>query len=512
MAENKNIQGGGLGFHIPSSVSEVTRKNIKNYLLIPDWSGEVSDDENSLTNKVINEFMQGTFLTDAVLFLLIDFNRVILLKYWSFVMQTLGGANKIKILIKNSAPIEHLMKGIDCLIAGVNYNEDYRFVEYAWRNGLKIVSAAVLLDKKSYPEFSQGLFDETLISSEVTQVKEQVMNSCNELFEKLPPNDWEYFLVETGMGDMMAFMFWLKIYKENRPRQDRRKVVALCLNDHQNNILQSCPYVELVVKISPLAFNCLSIYFSKKYRIKNCLSAYYSTNVLKKNVNHSKEYADVGGLIGVWRDFFNLNPKVKFKLYQMPVPQSATERALSVFEEMRLVKGKTVVIFTEGNTWGRYPAKEKFWLRLAEKIKNLQGYDVVTNSKQEVIPGCRNIFLTLQETVAFVGLCGNVVAIPTGFAEYSVAFNYESKILYQSVYPNRKNPLWDAGGMAWYLFRLPDLQYWGDQFIQRYMSDYELMMKNLSFQNVTAKAYQLGDTDEEDDALIDKIVEKIRSN
>ena len=90
----------------------------KNYLFIADWSQNFSETENCLADKVIAEFWRVAFMTDSTLFILLEDNRISLLKFWAHRMKLCRP--QLQFVFKNQTSLPDLMKNIDCLITGKN--------------------------------------------------------------------------------------------------------------------------------------------------------------------------------------------------------------------------------------------------------------------------------------------------------------------------------------------------------------------------------------------------------
>ncbi len=468
----------------------------KKYLYVPYWSSTYSE-KDGLAEKVAKEFERKAFMTDSTLFMLIDFNRIVLLRYWKNFMGLTGASCKIQFLIKGANPIEQIFDNIDCYISGDNPDE-FTFLDYAYRKGVKIISASQYLS-------NEQAVDTEPVSAEIQAIRQNCDNLKNSIIDTYPPQQWEYFLFHTGLGDSLVFSYWLKEYKRyNNKKSGNKKILLLCIHKTRAELMSLCPYVDSILIVPPQFFDYMEIYYAEQYKIRNVHVAYYLPPALGKIINF--EYRST--IIGVFKDFLNINVKAKFERYPINLPENSRVTAQNLFRDMQLIEGKTVFIVPEGVTWGNFLKQSDFWIRMFEKIKS-KGFEVVTNSVEEIIPGCRHVFLPLAESVTFIGLCGNIISVPTGFSEVACALNENVKIQFHAIYPNPKNDFWHRSYMAWNLFRLADLQHFGGNFVQHYMQEYTYFLSQVSSPSVTAMAYQLGDTPAENDRLIEKIVNKI---
>lgn len=473
----------------------------KRYLYVPYWSSTYSE-KDGLAEKVAREFERKAFMTDSTLFMLIDFNRIVLLRYWKIFMRLTGASCKIQFLIKGATPIEQIFNDVDCYISGDNPDE-FIFLDYAYRKGIKIISASQYLSEEQTT--NTDLFSDIPISAEIQAIRQSFNDLKDNIIANYPPQQWEYFLFHTGLGDSLVFSYWLKEYKRyNNKKSGNKKILLLCIHKARADLMTLCPYVDKILITSPQFFDYMEIYYADQYKIRNVHVAYYLPPALGKIINF--EYKNT--IIGVFKDFLNINAKAKFERYPIHLPENSRVTAQNLFRDMQLLEGKTVFIVPEGVTWGNFLGKNDFWIRIFEKIK-AKGFEVVTNSAEEIIPGCKHVFLPLAESITFIGLCGNIISVPTGFSEVACALNENVKIQFHAIYPNPKNDFWHRSWMAWNLFRLADLQHFGGNFVQQYMEGYTYFLSQVSSPTVTTIAYQLGDTPAENDTLIEKIIDKI---
>ena len=286
----------------------------------------------------------------------------------------------------------------------------------------------------------------------------------------------------------MAFFFWLKKYRETCGK----KILCICANNLRAELFSISPYVDAIVTTDWLVFDFISVYLAKKYNIHRSLLAHFDLKTIAAKEKLSADELKNYGIIGTIRDFLNISADTKFEPYAVQIPPPVIECIKNLFAQMNLIEGKTVLLVTSGYYYGNLEHHLTFWIKLREKL-NAAGYEVITNSDKEIIPNCRNIFLSLLESVVFAGLCGNIVSIPTGFVESLMILNSTDKMNVQVIYPGDNDIYWRG--------EKNDVDKIVDDYIY-YINIYLTSQKIFS-------CYKWGNNDTEDDLLLEKIVQKI---
>ena len=303
------------------------------------------------------------------------------------------------------------------------------------------------------------------------------------------------------MGETLRFVFWLKEYRKHTDK----KLLCFCIEKARLELLNLCRYVDETFLIDINVFNFLSIYFSEKYHVKNFLKLYCEKNLIRERNILSADKVD-----GVCA-FLELGSTLEFKRYPIKIPDEITKKITNFFNETGLKKGRTVFIATDGYYHSTlFEAHRNFWVKLVTVLKAL-GYDVVMNSSTEKIPGTDYIFLPLTETAAFIGLCGNVISIPTGFIEASCALNDGDKIKTVFLCPGQNDWRTRVRNTEDEIKHIRRFIKYGDKLAETHKKNYETFIKKLLSSNVTLSVNLLGSDEHEDDALILKIAEELEN-
>ena len=200
--------------------------------------------------------------------------------------------------------------------------------------------------------------------------------------------------------------------------------------------------------------------------------------------------------------FLGIPATTEWARYDVQLPEQSIWNAKKIFSDMGLVQGRTVFMATDGVSQPLHHHKD-FWVKLARRLRE-KNFEVVTNSPTPIIPDCKNVFLPLADSSAFVGLCGNIVAVTTGFVEAICSVNVRDKInLKFIIYSNNDSKLWDFASF------LHELKYHGRKIFDKWLKDMCAYLEYVMPANVNYSIERFGDTPEEDDAAIAKIVDDI---
>ena len=464
----------------------------KKYLLLADLPSQ-----RERVEAVAFSFMRAAYLTDSILFLLVDLKKDAFDTYRYLSRNTFFGSSKIQLLLKNQQTPEQIIQQMDYYIIGGHPDELF-YVEAAVQSNVEIIGTRVA------PE---DIFSGVEVSAEVQQFKENLRALVTkDLLEKFPPEQYEYFLFHEGLGETMAVFFWLKEYRKPRDK----KILVLCCQPLREEIMRVCPYVDAVMRIPQPAFDFLSIYYAEEYAMKKILTAHYSHKIAAIKNSMSVEELSQYYIHEIFRDFLEIPSSLEFKKYPVQLPEVAVARANELFKQINLTRGKTVFIVTEGIYFGGLEHHNEFWIKLARRL-NVEGYDVVFNGQDNFFSDFKSVFLSLFETSAFVGLCGHIVSVPTGFVEACVTFNIVDSIKLQVVFPNNHDIYYKRAGVIRRLDTLAEIQRDGSGFASQNVEDYAEYIKKFDNTNAVYKFYQWSDTAAEDDSLIEKIVGEIIS-
>lgn len=463
----------------------------KKYLLLADLPAQ-----RERVEAVAFAFMRAAYLTDSVLFIVVDLKKEAFDCYRYLSRNVFFGSAKIQLVLKNQLPPEQLVQQADCYIIGEHPDELF-YVDAALRNGVEIIGTRVPPD-----EIFKGL----PMSEEVAKFRENLHALvAKDLLEKFPPEQFEYFLFHEGLGESTAIFFWLKEYR--KPRDKR--ILMICVQPLREEMMRVCPYVDAVMRIPPQTFDFLSIYYADDFAMKKFLTAHVLPSTIATRRSLPPEKLGTYFITDIFRDFLKIPPSVEFKKYPVRIPDAATERANALFNQMQLTRGKVIFIVTEGIWFSGLEHHNNFWIRLVRRAQ-AAGYDVVFNGQEDFFREFKSVFLSLFETAAFVGLCGNIVCAPTGFAEAICAFNTADLINWQVVFPNSRDIYYRRISAISRLDALAEIQRDGSDFARlQNIENFACYVKNYLDANIKLELHQWGDTAAEDDALIEKILGQI---
>ncbi|MBO4401393.1 MAG: hypothetical protein J5809_06060 [Selenomonadaceae bacterium] len=465
----------------------------KKYLLVADLPTQ-----RERVEEVAFAFMRAAYLTDSILFIMVDLKKDAFDTYRYLSRNAFFGSVKIQLVLKNQLPPEQIVNQVDYYIIG-NHPDEIFYVDAAIRHGVEIIGKIVA---------SENIFSGVEVNPEIQQFKENLHALvAKDLLEKFPPEQFEYFLFHEGMGDSVAVFFWLKEYRKLHDK----KILILCVNPLREEIMRTCPYAEEVIRISPQVFDFLSIYYAEEYDIVKVLTAPYSDRVVNASKKFPLDRLYNCFLPEVFRDFLGIPTSVEFKKYPVSIPESSVARAKELFSQMNLTRGKTVFIVTEGLCFNGLEHHNDFWLKLVRRLQ-VEGYDVVFNGQNKFFSNCKSVFLSFFESSAFVGLCGHVVSSPTGFVETICAFNTVDSINLQIIYPGGRDEYYRRQNVIGRLDAMGNIIYYGSGFAAERAKNCESYIKNYLDANISFNVHVWGDTAAEDDALIEKIVSKIIFN
>lgn len=449
----------------------------KNYLFMLDLTNR-----RELAEKITGLFMKKAFLADATLFILADNNRN---NYNFFVWTRRKVYSKtcdIQIIYTDQNDIEKIFAQMDFFISTGDSAEE-NFLKLAEKNNVNILNGTSNVET---------LFDDIILNDKQNKLKKLIEDKFKkDIFKKYPPKRWEYFLFHEGLGESIAFFFWLKKYREIHDK----KILIICAEDIRVELMKYCPYADATLIVYTEIFDYISVYCTKKFDVKRVLHAHFLPKTLETKSKLSADEQKFYGIIGTIRDFLEIPPETKFEKYPFKIPKAAVTSAKNIFEKMNLTPGKVVFISVQGIYFSGLGHHFDFWKKIAAILK-FHDYEIVTNSEKTMISGCRNIFLSLFESAAFAGLCGNMVSVPTGFFEAICALNTADKITWQIIYPNSQDIYWKNKGID-------------NPNVDRNIDHYNYYLSQYLSSNVEYSCCKWGNNSDEDDILINEIVNKI---
>ncbi len=447
-------------------------------------------DNRDLTDKVVNAFRRKAFLTEDILFFVAYENEETHNYLGLFPCIVPGRSCNIQVLLKNFVSVEEIIKQVDYYIVG-NVPNELSYINCAIRNNVEIIGTI---------EDEEEMFSNIVVSQEATKWKKEIHFSLvNQVFKRFPQDEWEYFLFHNGLGESMSFFFWLKEYR----KRHHKKIFLFCVHKSHVDFMQLSPYVDFVAQINWQVFDYISVYLSEEYRIRNFYTFHLAPEVVKAGKSLSPR--ERVGFVWKARAFLGINPDVPFEKYPVEIPAESVANARRVFQELGGVERKSVFFVAKGYS-NDMPGHDDFWLKLAESLKS-KGFEVFTNGTEETIPGCKNIFLSLPETVEFVRLCGNVVGIRTGFCELTCVLNFKDPIKLFSITHNKNDDFFKQE--VWMYGSLEIVRVNGRRRAEGLKADYLKFLSPYLGKNIDFSCHILGNNPEEDDILIEELTKKI---
>lgn len=448
-----------------------------------------SPKEKDFVDKVVSGFMRKAFLTDATLFLASPVNPYSERPY-SLIYQTLRGQScRIQSIYVDNISMPQLIPQVDFYIAGNNPDE-WLYMQTALSNNVPIIGTV---------ETEDEMFADIPQIEQVEQWKNFIQPRVVELFKTYPPSEYEYFLFHLGLGESLCFFYWLKEYR----KISKKKILLFCVSDSHISLMNLSPYIDMTIKVPPVVFDYLYIFCSKDYGIKNFCELYNTERSLRGRIARVA-YAEVHA-IGVAQDYLRIPPHIKFSRYDVQLPEQSIANAQKIFNDMGLVRGRTIFMVTEGISQFLHHHKD-FWVKLVRRLRE-KNFEVVTNSPTPIIPDCKNVFLPLADSSAFVGLCGKIISTTTGFTEAICSVNVKDKIQLKTVTYSQN----DTKGISFGVVT-DNLRYYGRKLFEDQMYQFSEYMKLMMPPNVNYSMERFGNNPEEDDAVIEKIVAEILEN
>lgn len=218
----------------------------------------------------------------------------------------------------------------------------------------------------------------------------------DELGKKYP--DYYQFAMFYPWGD---FYIPCALFEEFKKENNNAKILAVCTNINQEQILSSINAIDKIVKIDPFKYYSLfSIETVEKHVQKlqkgklYCLSHWlFSEAVNNKSMNFLELYTKMLGL-------------------KHPAKLSVPD----VIPVLEKDYSNTVLIYPEAKSFTDKELSISFWIDLAEEL-NSMGYDIFFNTKQETYGHFKTIFLPMAATIQIAKQCKYIIGIRSGFSD-----------------------------------------------------------------------------------------------
>lgn len=462
-----------------------------NFLYIPN----LPQDE-VLLDKVCDQFLKKAFIsTDAVLIVLVKsaLDSMRYVKKWMY--KTFGSNCQIVCFETGKfygglLNYSEVMDGVDCYISGSMTSEEYIYTEMAYDKGKHIISA-----------HSDDIFEDLPPDLAKIQKRKEVSALIKKIHSDYPMDEYEWMLLDQGLGEVCAFFYYVKAYAE----KNDRKICAFCYDETRVSLFEECPYIDKVIRVSLSTYAYIAIYMADHFKIKNFILLHFlpfSTDRLYKPRDIYPIY------MPKVREFLELNENIPFERYPVNVSPAKIDYVNNLFNEMSLIRDKTVFLIMDGITNGDFSKSHKdFFVALIDALRT-KGYDVVTKGKTEFIPGCKYTFLKPWESALFAGLCGNVVSIPTGIPIAIGALNQSDYINIHMLWLNVENQVIKNSYDAWNIDYIPIFRGFGKKyFLNNTITMHELMANMMFSKKINFISY----TDAEwNSQTIEKIIANLK--
>lgn len=206
------------------------------------------------------------------------------------------------------------------------------------------------------------------------------------------------------------------LFKEFKKQNNNVKILAVCVNDNQEEILRSFDSIDEVIKIPQEDYGSLfSITVSQNYvqTLKKgrlyCLSHWLFSEAEKnKSMN-----------------FFELYTKMLKLHYPSNVDIS------KLYNIKNAKYSNTVLLYPEANSFNSEELTKDFWLSLANQISAM-GFDIIFNTKNKKYSNYKTIFLPMKEQIEMAKCCKYVIGVRSGFSDILALNEVKNHIV---VYP-----------------------------------------------------------------------------
>lgn len=220
------------------------------------------------------------------------------------------------------------------------------------------------------------------------------------LIDKLSKEYPDYF--QFGMfqpwGD---FYIPCALFYEFKKQNNNAKILAVCVNNIQENVLKSFDSVDKIIKIpEDYYYSLFPIILPDDFKqeLKRgklyCLSHWlYKEAEQHKSMNFLELYTKMLGL--------NYPTKLN-------VPSCTNITNISYLN--------TVLIYPEAKSFDYTELTKNFWIELANNIANL-GFNVIFNTKKQKFSKYKTIFLPMLDSIQLAKQCKFVIGMRSGFSD-----------------------------------------------------------------------------------------------
>ena len=350
--------------------------------------------------------------------------------------------------------------------------------------------------RKGMPIF--GPEDDWFHDLELLPEEQARQDACEKLMQDLllrfPQKTHELLLVHQGLGESSALFCWLQAYRASAGK----KLLLICFQASRGALFSQCPAADVVAMVQPFLYAYLATRRRNGNPWKNFLALHFMPLE-----GETKDWT----LIEKTRQFLGLPGGAELPLVQPKSIAQEAQSAVAAAQELGLPRGRSVMLFTDGFSFSKfYEAHPDFWAALVQELRQ-RGFAAVVNGETQ-IPGAKNVFLPIWETVALASWCGHIVSISTGMTELCCTFAPAAHLSMTMVWPNARDPYHCQDAMRW-RWRMEMIQDYGMTFMEHMIASMHRYEDRLWKENVDAADVILAVDDAGNRAFAAQIADRI---
>lgn len=441
-----------------------------NFLVIPDFPREAE-----LFNTLYDNFQRQLFGTDSTLVVICESGKDIVKYGYKWLVRIGGESTKTRFFIRKGINLKQMMSEVDYYILLSEQSSD-EYVELAYEARKKIMPLDVVL----------GQWCNVARSREVLEMHSTLKKMIDEqIVAQYSTDDYIYVIDRVAWGESIILFYYAKSISDYY----NKKIIVINYRENKRNFWLRCPYVASVVDADPIVIDYLAV----NYHVTDLIQVHFMEEVTKFIDCVDMNY----GMVEEFRDYFKLPKDAVFKKYDHNLLPENIENAQNVFSKLNLKRGKTVFLSPNGDSFRLLDSNRDFFENLVIKLRE-NGYEVVTNSTDEIINGVKNVFLNLEECVHFIGLCGNVISVETGFVEAVCALNTSDSINLNILWPHPWDPALRRFLAGWVINCLPLIKVFGSDFIPGLIQKHRVFTDRLWDENIKVHDVRLNENANDD--------------
>ncbi len=444
--------------------------------------------------RVCQDFSEKCFMTEHVLTLVADTNDSFLLHIFRWGLRTSSEIKIFHFVVPNGEDYDQYLSASTHLL----HSENKRMMEAvtkAWNMGLELL-AEVDADKW-FDDAALGQAEQMQMCALDVAVKEK-------LLKQYDPDECEFLLWgNLGLGETAICFNMLEDYSITR----QKRLVVLTVNHAHAEVMTEARGVEATAVISTLLFDFLIVFGDRYGSFKCPWRGLASRKAVLSIKNQNPLLYDYPHF---WRDYWGLGELYEFHKQPVSIPENAKKIGDKAFKSMNLHRGRTVFLATSGNSFPLTEEDIPFWLHLAAMLRE-HGYDVVANDVVLDIPGVEKLSLTLLPSAYFIGLCGSIITVSTGFSEICCALNTEESIYCCTLWDDPHSQKWNQHIHAWES-RLPYIRKFGEKFPEAIAKSFDMMHDKIWDDNIVAENVVMRGRWEREPEIIQDLVRRVEKH